>query len=174
MMRPDLRIEPLRGNVNTRLAKLAAADYDAIILAAAGLERLGLQQHISQQFAPEQMLPAAAQGVVGIECLETNDELRSILGHLNHADTVATTLAERTNARVLQASCQSPVAAYAVLSGDAMTVTALVALPDGSRAIRDSVTGAARNAAELGAELADRLLASGAAELLAEASASNA
>ena len=174
MMRPDLRIEPLRGNVNTRLAKLAAADYDAIILASAGLERLGLQQHISQQFAPEQMLPAAAQGVVGIECLETNDELRSILEHLNHADTVATTLAERTIARVLQASCQSPVAAYAVLSGDAMTVTALVALPDGSRAIRDSVTGAARNAAELGAELADRLLASGAAELLAEASASNA
>ncbi|MCK5324614.1 MAG: hydroxymethylbilane synthase, partial [Woeseiaceae bacterium] len=79
MLRPDLVIEPLRGNVNTRLAKLEAGDYDAIILAAAGLERLGLQQHISQQFSTDEMLPAAAQGVIGIECLSDRDDLRAVL-----------------------------------------------------------------------------------------------
>ena len=106
MMRPDLRIEPLRGNVNTRLAKLEAGEFDAIILAAAGLERLGLEQHISQQFTPEQMLPAAAQGVLGLECLSSNDGLRALLGRMNHAETVKTTLAERVVARDLGASCQ--------------------------------------------------------------------
>jgi hydroxymethylbilane synthase len=166
MMRPDLRIEPLRGNVNTRLAKLESGNYDAIILAAAGLERLGLQQHISQQFDPSQMLPAAAQGVVGIECVADNDELRDILSGLNHATTVQTTLAERAIARELQASCQSPVATHAVVTGDDLTVTALVALPDGSEFIRDTVSGHAGQAEALGEELAERLLRSGARRIL--------
>jgi len=173
LMRPDLLIEPLRGNVNTRLAKLERGDFDAIILAAAGLERLGLQHHISQQFTPEQMLPAAAQGVIGIECLKSNSELPAILGKLNHAATEQTTIAERAIARVLQASCQSPVATYAVIDNDAMTVTGLVALPDGSRSIRDTVSGAANDAQRLGEELANRLLESGAAELLAAAGAAH-
>ena len=174
MMRPDLRIQALRGNVNTRLAKLAAGDYDAIILAAAGLERLELQEHISQQFTPEEMLPAAAQGVVGIECLETNESLREVLASLNHPDTVITTLAERTIAKVLQANCQSPVAAHAVISGDSLAVTALVAMPDGSRSIRDSISGSLEDAENLGTELAGRMLDRGAAELLAQASSANA
>jgi hydroxymethylbilane synthase len=174
MLRPDFRVEPLRGNVNTRLAKLANGDYDAIILAAAGLERLELQQHISQQFTPEEMLPAAAQGVVGIECLETNDSLRAIIAKLNHGDTVLTTLAERTIARVLQANCQSPVAAHAVITGDVMSVSALVAMPDGSRSIRDSIAGAPDDAESLGQELARQLLEQGAAEMLADASTANA
>jgi hydroxymethylbilane synthase len=174
MMRPDLRIEALRGNVNTRLAKLENGDYDAIILAAAGLERLELDHHISQQFLPTEMLPAAAQGVVGIECLADNAELIQILDTLNHPTTVQTTLAERTIAKQLQASCQSPVATFAVVDGDAIEVTALVALPDGSKSIRDSVSGKARDAGPLGEELASRLLRSGARELLEAASAAHA
>lgn len=173
MMRPDLRVEPLRGNVNTRLAKLDNGDYDAIILAAAGLERLGFHDRISQLFVPEQMLPAAAQGVVGIECLENAKELRTVLAQLNHPTSVQTTLAERAIARVLDASCQSPVATFAVIEGDAITVTALVAMPDGSESIHDSVGGPAVDAEALGEELAKRLLENGAAALLAAAGATH-
>jgi len=174
MMRPDLKIEALRGNVNTRLAKLENGDYDAIILAAAGLERLQLDHHISQQFLPTEMLPAAAQGVVGIECLADNAELLQILRTLNHPTTVQTTLAERAIARQLQASCQSPVATYAVVVDNKIEVTALVALPDGSESIRDSVSGNRRDAERLGEELASRLLRSGARELLDAAGAAHA
>ncbi len=173
LMRPDLLIEPLRGNVNTRLAKFENGEFDAIILAAAGLERLGLQHHISQQFTPDEMLPAAAQGVVGIECLQSNDKLRAVLSKLNHLPTAKTTAAERVIAKVLQASCQSPVATHAVINDTSMTVTALVAMPDGSESIRDVVVGAADDAEKLGEELASRLLASGAGELLAAVGGAN-
>ena len=166
LLRPDLRIEPLRGNVNTRLAKLDNGDYDAIILAAAGLERLGFDARISQQFTPEEMLPAAAQGVVGIECRDDATELRETLAKLNHGTSVQTTLAERAIARVLDASCQSPVATYARIDHGTMHVTALVAMPDGSSAIRDEVSGDARDAEQLGEDLAKRLLDKGAGELL--------
>ncbi|MGI9248132.1 MAG: hydroxymethylbilane synthase [Woeseiaceae bacterium] len=166
MLRSDLKIEPLRGNVNTRLAKLQNGAYDAIILAAAGLERLELEQHISQQFLPSEMLPAAAQGVVGIECLSGRTELCATLSKLNHAATVQTTLAERAIAKALQASCQSPVATYARIDDRQLRVTALVALPDGSESIRDSVRGSPKDAEQLGEELASRLLESGARELL--------
>ena len=167
LMRPDLSIEPLRGNVNTRLAKLENGDYDAIILAAAGLERLGLQHYISQQFSPEEMLPAAAQGVIGIECLETNNALRTVLDKLNHEPTARTTVAERAIAKTLQANCQSPVATHAVISDATLRITALVAMPDGSQSIRDDLSGAVDDAERLGEELANRLLANGAGELLA-------
>ena len=173
LMRPDVLVEPLRGNVNTRLSKLDNGDYDAIVLAAAGLERLGLEHCISQQFTPDQMLPAAAQGVIGIECLSSRTDLRSVLAQLNHAPTVQTTAAERAIARTLQANCQSPVATHAVIEGSTMTVTALVAMPDGSESIRDAVQGPAENAEQLGIDLANRLLASGAGDMLASASAGN-
>ncbi len=173
MMRPDLVIEPLRGNVNTRLAKLDAGDYDAIILAAAGLERLGLQQHIRQQFATEQMLPAAAQGVIGIECLADRADLRSVLGKLEHAETARTTAAERAVALTLQANCQSPVAAFATTAGDRLQLTALVALPDGSRSIRDSLEGPAGDGERIGRQLAALLLEQGAGELLEQAAAAD-
>jgi hydroxymethylbilane synthase len=166
LLRPDLRIEPLRGNVNTRLAKLDNGNYEAIILAAAGLERLGLDDRISQVFAPEEMLPAAAQGVVGIECRDNAGELREILAQLNHPASVRTTLAERAIARVLEASCQSPVATFASIDGGEMSVTALVAMPDGSQAIRDSVSGSPEDAEQLGETLALRLLDKGAGEVL--------
>lgn len=166
LMRPDLRIEPLRGNVNTRLAKLEDGEFDAIVLAAAGLERLGLEQHISQELAPEQMLPAAAQGVIGIECLSSNVELRAMLAGLNDQAASRTTMAERTIARILQANCQSPVAAYATTVGSVMTITALVAMPDGSHVIRDTIGGQSEDAEQLATQLATQLIASGAKDIL--------
>jgi hydroxymethylbilane synthase len=166
MLRADLRIEPLRGNVNTRLAKLENGDYDAIILAAAGLERLGLDHHISHQFTADEMLPAAAQGVIGIECLQAHTEVRAVLGQLNDPLTIQTTTAERAIARVLKASCQSPVAAYATRDNGMLTVTALVAHPDGSISIKESISGDVADAEQLGEALAARLLESGARELL--------
>lgn len=166
MLRPDLRIEPLRGNVNTRLAKLENGDYDAIVLAAAGLERLQLDAHISHQFTAEEMLPAAAQGVLGIECPENDSALRAVLKQLDDETAVLTTTAERTIARVLHASCQSPVAAFATLENGLITLTALVAHPDGSTSIKDTLTGDSGDAEGIGEELAARLLDQGARALL--------
>jgi hydroxymethylbilane synthase len=165
-LRPDLRIEALRGNINTRLAKLANGDFDAIMLAAAGLERLGLAGHISQQFTADEILPAAAQGVLGVECLAERVELRELLAPLNHTKTEQTTLAERAIARRFGANCQSPVAAHASLSGSELTITALVALPDGSEVLRDALCGEARHAEALGLKLAERMLGKGARDLL--------
>ena len=172
MLRPDLRIEPLRGNVNTRLAKLEAGEFDAIILAAVGLQRLELDEHITEQFTIEQMLPATAQGVLGIECLQELSDLRELLAQLNHATTVQTTIAERTVARSLQASCQSPVATFAEIADGELRIRGLAAMPDGSESIRDSIQGAPGDAASLGNQLAERMLANGAGELLERAAAS--
>ena len=173
MLRPDLDVQPLRGNVNTRLAKLDAGDYDAIILAAAGLERLGLDARISQQFRPDEMLPAATQGVIGIECLAGNEALMQVIQKLDHGETAITTAAERAVTATLQASCQSPVASYATITGDQIDVTALVALPDGSEFLKDSISGCSPDGARLGHELAERLLASGARDLLERSEAMN-
>ncbi|MGI9272484.1 MAG: hydroxymethylbilane synthase [Woeseiaceae bacterium] len=170
ILRPDLKIEPLRGNVNTRLAKLASGDFDAIVLAAAGLERLGLEGHISQQLTPEEMLPAAAQGVIGIECRTENVELRAMLASVNDQAASRTTLAERTIARLLHADCQSPVAAHAVAVGSVLKISALVALPDGSRYIRDSIGGQTDDAEQLATQLAKQLIEQGAREILDEIS----
>ena len=166
MLRPDLVIEPLRGNVNTRLAKLDAGEFDAIVLAAAGLERLGLATRIGETFSPEQMLPAAAQGVLGVECLADRTALRNVLTQLDDRDAIRTTAAERAIARQLQASCQSPVAAHAKLDGNELTVTALVAHPNGQQHLRACISGAADEAESLGERLARQLLQQGAAELL--------
>ncbi len=167
MIRPDLVIEPLRGNVNTRLAKLEAGEFDAIILAAAGLERLGLDGHISQVFEPAQMLPAAGQGVVGVECLDARDELKAVLGRLNDDESAATTTAERAIAFRLQANCQSPVASYATRSGDSLSLTALVASPDGEQSLKKTIDGPSSEPEALGLKLADQLIEDGAMELLA-------
>lgn len=171
-LRPDIHVKPLRGNVNTRLEKLARGDYDAIILAAAGLERLGLAQHISQQFTPQQMLPAAAQGVLGLECLENKRAIVTLLTKLNDQKSARTCAAERSIARVLDASCQSPVAAFATINDsgdeDELSLTALVAHPNGKTAIKLSHSGLAIDAGEIGESLAGQLLRHGARELLDE------
>ena len=166
MLRADLVIESLRGNVNTRLKRLDKGDFDAVVLAAAGLERLGLEQRICQEFSPDEMLPAAGQGVIGIECRANNNELRGVLATLNHSETALTTLAERAIAKTLGASCQSPLAAHAVIENGHMTVAALLAMPDGSHAVRDSVRGTPEAAANLGERLARQLLDRGAGEIL--------
>lgn len=167
-LRPDLHIEPLRGNVNTRLAKLANGDYDAIMLAAAGVQRLGLDQKVSEIFTPDRLLPAAAQGIIGIECLSDRADLRSIFSQLNDHLTSQAIEAERGIASFLQANCQSPVAAHAVINDGQMTLHAVVALPDGSRLIRDSIDGAPEDAASLARMLGQRLLDQGAGEILAQ------
>ncbi len=171
MLRDDLEIRPLRGNVNTRLAKLDAGDFDAIILAAAGLERLGMAERISATFGPDEMLPAASQGVIGIECLDGDIELKAVLAQLNHTDTVQTTNAEREVARYLNASCQSPVAAHAVIEQGELTLTGLAALPDGSRHVRASAGGSPDDAVSIGAAVAEALREQGVDALLERARA---
>ena len=170
-MRPDLVVKPLRGNVNTRLAKLDAGEYDAIVLAAAGLERLGMAHRITSSFGVNEMLPAASQGVIGIECLEDNTELRRILGELDHSETVQTTVAEREVARELDASCQSPVAAHAVIDNGTLVLIGLAALPDGTEIIRETASGAPGDAAAIGAAVAAQLRERGVEALLERARA---
>ncbi len=169
MLRPDLEIRPLRGNVNTRLAKLDAGDFDAIILAAAGLERLDMADRITSRFRPDDMLPAASQGVISIETLSNNIELKSVLSALNHHPTVQTTEAEREVARFLNASCQSPVAAHATIDGETLSLTGLAALPDGSEHLRETASGSADDALAIGAEVASALESRGVKDLLERA-----
>ena len=168
-LRPDLEVSPLRGNVATRLEKMDSGDYQAIVLASAGLQRLGLQSRISEEFAPQQMLPAAAQGVIGIECDEDRDELREILATLEHAETKMTTMAERAVALTLGANCQSPVASFATIVVGTLTIDALVASTDGRRIIRDQATGPASDAERIGTQVAERLIEQGANDILHEA-----
>ncbi len=165
-LRSDIEVIPLRGNVNTRLQKLADGQYEAIILASAGLERLGLADQITEEFTIDRMLPAAAQGVIGIECLAERDDLIALLALLDDPASKLTTTAERAVTETLGASCQSPVASFAILDDDELIVTALVASPDGKLLLREAVTGSKRNAALLGQALAERLLQQGAADLI--------
>lgn len=167
-LRPDIEVVPLRGNVNTRLAKLQLGQYDAIVLATAGLRRLGFESQISEEFTPERMLPAAAQGVVGIECLEHESELRALLSQLEDRNTKTTTVAERAVARELQATCQSPVASLATLDGQRIRLQALVAAADGSQILKESASGHADTAESLGKHVAQRLLERGAGSLLSQ------
>jgi hydroxymethylbilane synthase len=165
-MRPDLRIEPLRGNVDTRVRRLDNGELDAIILACAGLIRLGWESRITARLEPSACLPAVGQGIIGIECRDGDAHTRSLLQVLNHPSTRAAMDAERAFAGRLGGSCQSPIAAYATLHQNRLTLDGLVAEPDGSRLMRDSITGNADDPQSLGAELADRLLAAGADTLL--------
>jgi hydroxymethylbilane synthase len=164
--RPDLKIEPVRGNVNTRLSKLDDGQYDAILLACAGLERLGMKSRISAQLDPDVMLPAAAQGVIGIECLSAQQDLCELLAQVEHAQTKLTTTAERAVAAKLEATCHSPLASFATIENDTLTLQSLAARPDGSAIISEQISGNPLDAETLGLELAQRMLDLGAATLL--------
>jgi hydroxymethylbilane synthase len=166
--RPDLEILDLRGNVGTRLGKLDGGDYDAIVLACAGLKRLGLSARITREMAPEEMLPAIAQGVIGIECRTDDVRIRGLIMSLNHAETLYRTQAERAMNAALAGGCQAPVAGYSVLNGDDLELRGLVGRPDGSRIIRSDLSGASRHAETLGRQLADELLSQGARSILDE------
>jgi hydroxymethylbilane synthase len=166
-LRPDLEVRPLRGNVGTRLSRLDAGDYDAIVLASAGLARLELSERIAQFLDPAHCLPAAGQGAVGIECREDAVELISILNQLDHQRTRTAVVAERAVSRGLGGSCQVPVAAHAVVDDGEVHLLARIARPDGTEVIegeRRTTTDAAEAA---GTDLAAELLAAGGAEILA-------
>jgi hydroxymethylbilane synthase len=164
--RPDLRIEPMRGNVDTRLRRLDEGDMDAIVLACAGLIRLGWESRITARLEMKISLPAVAQGVIGIECRHDDPRTLGLVTPLNHQATRIAMDAERAFAQRLGGSCQSPIAAHAVLEGRSLRLEGLVAEPDGSRLLRDSATGSADDPAALGALLADKILAAGAGPLL--------
>jgi len=165
---PQLRVEPLRGNLDTRLAKLDRNEYSAIILAAAGLRRLGLGSRIRRLIDVEQSLPAAGQGALGIEVLLARADMHAWLAPLASADTTACVLAERSVSRVLGGSCQVPLAAYAQIQGQELHLQALVAEPDGSRIIRAQDRGPAGSAGQLGESVARELLGKGAQAVLAK------
>ena len=172
-LRPDLRIESLRGNVDTRIRKLDAGGMDAIVLACAGLVRLGLESRITARLDPKVCLPAVSQGVIGIECRRSDARTVQLLQALEDAATRVGMDAERAFAARLGGSCQSPIAAYAELDADRITLRGLVAEPDGSRLLRDSSSGDLKNPAALGRQLAERILAAGAGPLLERLRASS-
>ncbi len=164
--RPDLVIKELRGNVGTRLSKLDAGEYDAIILAAAGLKRLELESRIRSFIEPEQSLPAVGQGAVGIECRVNDQRVRALLAPLNHADTADRVRCERAMNLTLQGGCQVPIGSYALLEGDTIWLRALVGEPDGSQIVRGEIRGPRTQAEQLGITLAEQLLSQGAKEIL--------
>ncbi|MEH0834462.1 hydroxymethylbilane synthase [Pectobacterium cacticida] len=164
--RPDLVIRDLRGNVGTRLAKLDNGDYDSIILAVAGLKRLGLEARIRCALSPEESLPAVGQGAIGIECRLDDDNVRQLIAPLNHADTAARVLAERAMNVRLEGGCQVPIGSYAELEGDTLWLRALVGAPDGSQLIVGERKGHVSDAEHLGIALAEELLAKGASAIL--------
>ncbi|MFO0985694.1 MAG: hydroxymethylbilane synthase [Planctomycetota bacterium] len=164
--RPDLAILPLRGNVDTRLRKLDEGELDAIVLASAGLIRLGWEARITEMLDPTACLPAVGQGAIGVECREGDEATLARLAALEHAPTRIAVSAERAFSHRLGGSCQSPVAAFARLEQGVLQLTGLVAEPDGSRLWRDSVSGAPGDAQSLGMKLADGILAQGAKALL--------
>ena len=168
MKRPDLQIKFLRGNVQTRLRKLDDGEYDAIVLASAGLKRLKLEERITQVLDVDIMLPACGQGAVGIECRADDDAVNMLLLSLNDAKTHARVITERAMNRRLEGGCQVPIAGYAELDHGVIVMQALVASPDGKRVVRGNISGHPEHAEELGVVLAEDLLARGADEILAE------
>ncbi|NOU80664.1 hydroxymethylbilane synthase [Paenibacillus sp. LMG 31459] len=187
-LRPDLVIEPVRGNIDSRLKKLESGEYDAILLAAAGLSRMGWQDRVTAYLPPEICLPAVGQGALGIECREDDEELRKLLALYNDERTALTVTAERTFLGALNGGCQVPIGAYAVLDteeavttgttgtihsggtsgegGLSITLTGMVGTPDGSVILKETCTG--KDPVQLGAEVARKLIARGAEKILAD------
>jgi hydroxymethylbilane synthase len=164
---PHLVIRPLRGNLDTRLAKLDRGEYAAIILAAAGLKRLGLPQRIRALIEPEQSLPAPGQGAMAIEVLKGREDLHHLLAPLNHQATAQAVAAERSVSRLFGGSCQIPLAAFATVDDASMRLRAMVATPDGKRIASAEASGASNAPEALGRQIAEVLQAQGAADILA-------
>ncbi|MBL0950026.1 MAG: hydroxymethylbilane synthase [Pseudomonas sp.] len=164
--RPDLKIQFLRGNVNTRLAKLDAGEYDAIILAAAGLIRLGFEDRIRSSISAEDSLPAGGQGAVGIECRSADSDVHALLAPLHHRETALRVTAERALNKHLNGGCQVPIACYALLENDQLWLRGLVGQPDGGLLLRAEERAASGDAEALGVRVAEALLAQGADAIL--------
>jgi hydroxymethylbilane synthase len=163
---PHFEIVTLRGNVNTRLAKLDAGEFDAILLAVAGIKRLGMEERIRQRLDPSVSLPAVGQGAVCIECRESDAATNELLAPLNHRETQICVTAERAMNAHLEGGCQVPIGGYAELHGDQLHLRGLVGEPDGSRLLRAELRGPAIQAEQLGAQLAQQLLVQGAKDIL--------
>ncbi len=165
-LRPDLQVLDLRGNVNTRLAKLDNGDYDAILLAAAGVKRMGWEARISELLAPEQFIPAIGQGAIGIEIRVDDERVRTMIEGLNDDQTAIRLRAERALNEALQGGCQVPIAGYSEISHGVIVLRALVGRPDGSEMVQGVISGRPDDAEELGQVLADDLLSRGARQIL--------
>jgi hydroxymethylbilane synthase len=165
-IRPDLELVPLRGNVDTRLRKLEAGEFQAIILAAAGMRRLGLGDRIGQLLSTEQMLPAIGQGALGLEVRRDDAQTIGLIDLLNDVETQVTVKAERAFLKELEGGCQVPIAAFCQVNGKGLCLEGMVAELDGSHVIRDKITGQRNEAGEIGISLARRLLSSGADKIL--------
>lgn len=163
---PQLQVLPLRGNVNTRLNKLDAGRFDALILAAAGLKRLGLEARIRNYLPVEHSLPAVGQGAIGVECRQNDAAIERWLQGLNHPETALCVRAERAMNAVLQGGCQVPIAGYAELRGERLHLRGLIGAPDGSRVIQAQADGSAQAPEQVGAEVARQLLEQGGRAIL--------
>jgi len=164
---PHLEVHPLRGNVQTRLRKLDEGQYAAIILAAAGLKRLGLSDRITALLSPEQSLPAVGQGALGIECRADRTDLVALMQPLHHQETAYCVEAERALSRVLGGSCQVPLGAFAEISNGTLQLRGFVAQPDGKRIVSDALNGKPETGITMGQQLAQKLINKGAGEILA-------
>ena len=164
---PHLQVQPLRGNVQTRLRKLDEGQYAAIILAAAGLKRLGLSDRITALLNPEQSLPAVGQGALGIECRADRADLVELMQPLHHPETAYCVEAERAMSRVLGGSCQVPLGAFGEIINGSLQLRGFVAQPDGSRMVSDALSGTPENGIAMGQQLAQKLIHKGAGEILA-------
>jgi hydroxymethylbilane synthase len=163
---PHLTFKDVRGNLNTRLGKLDAGEYDALILAVAGLQRLGMSDRIHQALPPEVSLHAVGQGALGIECRADDTDVLELLKAIEHVPTAERCYAERSFLRRLEGGCQVPIGVNTKLEGDTLTLTGIVASVDGQKVVKDTITGEASNAENLGIELAERLRQQGAQEIL--------
>src|SRR5512136_2220295 len=167
-VRPDLQMVVIRGNVETRMKKLETEGLDAVILAAAGLNRLGFADKVTELLPADLSLPAIGQGALGIECNLSNEEVKETIAFFNHPATSYAVRAERALLKRCEGGCQVPIAAYGQVNGDQMTLTGFVAAVDGSRSLKESITGPVHECERLGIELAERLLRNGAREILEE------
>jgi len=170
-LRADTRLIPIRGNVDTRLTKLDRGDCDALVMAAAGIHRLGFQDRIAEYFAPERLCPAVGQGALAIEVRAGDSRVEEAVRALDDAPTRLAVTAERSTLRHLGGGCQTPIAAYAWIEGGRLEMLGVVASPDGARVIRARANGASKDAEAVGARLADKLLEAGAGAILGAFSA---
>ncbi|SMB94173.1 hydroxymethylbilane synthase [Desulfonispora thiosulfatigenes DSM 11270] len=166
--RPDLSIEDIRGNLNTRLKKMETENFDAIVIAAAGVERLGWHDKITQKLDFSLSLPAVGQGALGIETRENDEEILKVIDTINHPETNSCVTAERSLLRYLEGGCQIPIGAHALIKDGKMFIEAMVASLDGKILIRDNLEGNIEDAKELGITLAEKLKAQGAVKILEE------
>jgi len=165
-LRPDLEVADLRGNVDTRLKKLDEGQYDAIILACAGLERLGLGERITETLKMPDWLPASTQGIIGLQCREDDAATRALIEPLADSDTMVVACAERAVARVLEATCQVPLAVHAVLDGGMVRLKSMISTPDGKQSIQAAGEASTSQAVELGERVAADLLKNGAGKII--------